>query len=466
MIRVWADDRPAGVLDRMSPRGATFACEPAAAPSDAVSLTMPVRVQSWDWPRGLHPIFEMNVPEGALKERLVRTFAKATGRFDELDLLAVVGRSQIGRLRYSGRDEIPTEEAPFQSVDEILGARRGGGLFEWLLERFARFSGLSGVQPKVLVRDPERRERGKTSSGASARRSSTLQGATHIVKWWDPTEYPELAANEFFCLRAAERMGLPVPPVELSASGDALVVERFDLDDGRYLGFEDFCVLNALNTADKYAGGYETRLFKRARAFLDPASAHHGLERLFQLVVACVAVRNGDAHLKNFGVLYPSVDGPAELAPAYDVVTTTAYLPGDQLALTLDGTTRWPEARRLLHLGQTRADLGAAKVQRIFERAADALADTAGELRGYFRACPTPEVGDLILRAWEAGIRDSLGLTRSFAAPHSAGPAVLAFLEANAGAYHGTLRALAGQLGLPDSTVAGAVRRLVARGSG
>ena len=40
------------------------------------------------------PIFEMNLPEGVLRERLRLAFAKATGTFDDFDLLGIVGRSQ------------------------------------------------------------------------------------------------------------------------------------------------------------------------------------------------------------------------------------------------------------------------------------------------------------------------------------------------------------------------------------
>ena len=151
MIRVWSDRIPAGVLDRLCGKGSTFAYDPVAAPDRAVSVTMPVRVSSWDTPYGLAPIFEMNLPEGALRARLMRRFAKATGRFDDVDFLGVVGRTQIGRLRYSALDAELDEEVPFQSIDEVLRARRGGELFDYLLDRFAAHSGLSGVQPKVLI---------------------------------------------------------------------------------------------------------------------------------------------------------------------------------------------------------------------------------------------------------------------------------------------------------------------------
>ena len=156
MIKVWTDAAEAGLLDRQRDRGSAFAYLPETLPQRAVSVTMPVRLPSWDVPFGLPPIFEMNLPEGALRERLRLAFAKATGTFDDFDLLAIVGRSQVGRIRYTGDKERLNEDVPFQSVDEILASRRDGDLFRYLIEKFASFSGISGVQPKILVRDVER----------------------------------------------------------------------------------------------------------------------------------------------------------------------------------------------------------------------------------------------------------------------------------------------------------------------
>lgn len=102
MLKVWTDAEPAGFLDRFGERGSAFAYLPRAVPRRAASVTMPVRLPSWDVPFGLAPIFDMNLPEGALRERLRLTFAKASGTFDELDLLTIVGRSQVGRVRYTG----------------------------------------------------------------------------------------------------------------------------------------------------------------------------------------------------------------------------------------------------------------------------------------------------------------------------------------------------------------------------
>src|SRR5438270_6441318 len=137
----------------------------------------------------------MNLPEGALKERLRLQFAKAIPEFDDLDLLNIVGSSQIGPLRYSQNEQMdPT--VPGQDLNEILTYQGVSDLFAHLLERFATYSGVSGVQPKVLVRDDK------------APHKLTHRSATHIVKTFNPGEYPELAANEFLCKAGAHVAGI------------------------------------------------------------------------------------------------------------------------------------------------------------------------------------------------------------------------------------------------------------------
>jgi serine/threonine-protein kinase HipA len=407
MIKVWTDAAEAGLLDRHAERGSTFTYLPGTPAGRAASVTMPVRLESWTVPFGLAPIFEMNLPEGALRERLRLAFAKATGRFDEFDLLSVVGRSQVGRIRYTGDHEQLHEDVPFQSVDEILERRRGGDLFRYLLEKFASFSGISGVQPKILVRD----EKAFAEMEHTGQRlSQSYKGATHIVKLWEPNEYPQLAANEFFCLTVARKCGLDVPPYRLAEDGMALVIDRFDLRmDGTYRGFEDFCALNARRTDEKYRGSYETSIMKRFGQFANSTHVVEDMEKLFTLIALNCALRNGDAHLKNFGIVYDDVQGEARLAPVYDVVTTSIYLPKDSLALSLNGTTKWPSAKDLRNLGETRTGAAPAKVRLIFERLDEAIRDTAKEVRSYIKQHPEfAELGRGMLQEWEQGSSASL----------------------------------------------------------
>ena len=406
MIKVWTDAADAGRLDRYGERGSTFAYLAGTPDRRAVSVTMPVRLPSWSVPFGLPPIFEMNLPEGFLRERLRLAFAKATGTFDEFDLLSVVGRSQVGRIRYTGDKEQLDEDVPFQSVDEILERKRGGDLYRYLLEKFLSFSGISGVQPKILVRDGEAFAQ---MQHTGHRLSESYKGATHIVKLGEPNEYPQLAANEYFCLSAARRCGLEVPPLRLSEDGTALVIDRFDLrPDGTYRGFEDFCALNARRTDEKYRGSYESSVMKRFAQFANSTHVNEDMEKLFRLIVLNCALRNGDAHLKNFGIVYDDVEGETRLAPCYDLVTTSVYLARDSLALTLNGSTNWPTAKQLRTLGETRAGTP-AKIRQMLDRIGKAIDDTAIEVRTYIDEHPEfAGIGQRMLEEWETGSRTSL----------------------------------------------------------
>src|SRR5256885_10860409 len=107
---------------------------------------------------------------------------------------------------------------------------------------------------------------------------------------------------------------------------------------------------------------------KVLQRFEPPPAVLADAEKLFTLIVLNCTLRNGDAHLKNFGIVYDDVLGEARLAPVYDLVTTAIYQPKDSLALTLNGTTLWPNNKTLRRLGETRMSGTPAKVHEIFER--------------------------------------------------------------------------------------------------
>lgn len=113
--------------------------------------------------------------------------------------------------------------------------------------------------------------------------------------------------------------------------------------------------------------------------------------------------------MKNFGIVYDDVPGEARLAPVFDLVTTAVYLPTDSMALTLNGTTRWPDAKTLRRLGETRTQGSPSIVRLILQRISDALSDTAIEVRAYITEHPDfREIGEGVLAAWEKGREHSL----------------------------------------------------------
>jgi len=312
----------------------TFGYDVENRPENAVSLTMPVRADQYDSMGGLLPLFEMNLPEGTLREHLRLRFAKVIPEFDDLHLLGIVGASQIGRLRYSTAESLDGS-VPGQSLEEILRYEGSADLFAHLLERYATHSGISGVQPKLLIRDLTPPDR------------LTVTGATHIVKSFDPSEYPELAANEHLCTLGAQAAGIRTVRTQISSNRRFLVVDRFDLvPDQGYVGVEDFCVLDGRRAHGRYDGSYEA-IARRIGDFVSPSALDTALEQFTLQVIYACAIGNGDAHLKNFSVIYRNPEDVVELAPAYDLVSTLPYLPRDTLALTLGGSKAFPDRARL-----------------------------------------------------------------------------------------------------------------------
>jgi serine/threonine-protein kinase HipA len=384
---VWTSGKTTGILAQEARRKYVFAYSAGAA--DAVSLTMPVRLEGWTTP-DLHPIFQMNIPEGALLEAIRRALAKIVGD-DDFSILQATGGNQIGRNRYT----LPGEEAPDgnrrpESLEELLTYPDTEELFHELIKRYALRSGVSGVQPKVLL---------------EAKQRNTLAGEGYIVKSWG-NEYPHLAANEFFCMTAARAAGLTVPDFHLAENGGLFVMRRFDRDpDGDPLGFEDMCSLQALGTSQKYRGTYE-RIAKSLKNFVSGQHLPEARRQFFATLVLSSMVRNGDAHLKNFGVLYPSPKGPVAIAPVYDIVTTTAYIKNDVPALSLEGTKKWWPRKILERFAIAYLDLPVRDTKEIISRVANAVMETRLEIPRYARNRPVfQEVGNRMMQEWEQGVK-------------------------------------------------------------
>ena len=389
-LAVWAADNRSGLLARGPRKECVFAYSPDAGADAQVSLTMPVRLESWV-SRDLHPVFQMNLPEGALLEAIRRAIAKVVGE-DDLSILRVTGGNQVGRNRFS----LPGDESPHiaetpESLDELLTYPDTRELFHELVARYALRSGISGVQPKVLL---EASQRGAlTSSG-------------YIVKSWG-TDYPCLAANEYFCMTAVKRAGLPTPEFFVSDNGGLFIMRRFDVSaGGTPIGFEDMCSLQALGTAQKYSGSYE-RVARSIRDYVSGDRLMEARERFFATLVLSVMVRNGDAHLKNFGVLYAKPGSSVELAPVYDVVTTTAYIINDVPALTLAGTKKWWPRKVLERFAVTHLLLPVKKISDTFTRASEAVMETRATIPAYISDHPEfREIGERMMGQWEQGVKE------------------------------------------------------------
>jgi len=399
VVDVFASSARVGTLARSDIEPDTFLFDYASGCTDgnAVSLTMPVIRDQYDSMGTLHPIFEMNLPEGLLRAKLEQMFSKVAPDFDALSMLQIIGKSQIGRLRYSAAGTA-LEQVPTQSVDALLSYQGAEDLFNDLLDRFAQYSGISGMQPKVLIR-----------AEVQPLARLTYQGATHIVKSFNPHEFHELAANEFFCMAASRHAGLPTANVQLSENRTMLVVERFDLRNGEYLGFEDFCVLSGMRAGGRYHSSYEA-LAERIEQYVSPEHYAESMAHYFGTVVLACVIRNGDAHLKNFGVLYDTPGAAVRLAPVYDMLSTKPYQPKDVLALALDGSKSYPTRKQLIQFGRQACKLSQGRVNTIMEQVVAGVTQAIADMKNYTEQHPDFENTAAHLRtAFDEGMESVTG---------------------------------------------------------
>lgn len=377
-----------------------FRYRDATPEQPAVALLMPAKAQL-TWQDGdLFAPMDQNLPEGDLFMRIRQLFPKRP--MTPMHLLALVGHNGIGRLGYRQPGAPERAPPPAMGKDALLKTRYSAEVFDDLVAAYlSTGAGIAGMQPKIMV--PDR---------------PTVPIPSLIVKAASPA-YPGLCANEFLCLSAARSAGIAVPGFALSDDGQMLVLDRFDMvtqADGRTerLGFEDIAALAGLRVRDvlsdrKYQGSYQ-RVAELLRQLGLPGD---NLHRFFAQVAFSVMVRNGDAHLKNFGVLYRGTHD-IWLAPMFDVVTTAIYTytryPGGPeledrtLALKLFAgrhqTRTYPTREELLDFG--RRICGVSQPARVLEAIAHALSDTLTQARGDDRV-PRPLL-DKMSAAWAEGL--------------------------------------------------------------
>lgn len=372
----------------------------AAPDQPAVALLMPPS-HRLTWQDGdLFAPMDQNLPEGDLFMRIRQFYPKRS--MSPMHLLALVGRNGIGRLGYRLPDSPELPPPPPIGKDSLLRTRYTPQVFDELVAAYlSTGAGIAGMQPKIMV--PDR---------------PTVPIPSLIVKAASPA-YPGLCANEFMCLSAARRAGIEVPGFALSDDGQMLVLDRFDMvthADGQTerLGFEDIAALAGLRVRDvlsdrKYQGSYQ-----RVAELLRQLQLHSdNLHRYFWQVAFSVMVRNGDAHLKNFGVLYRSAAN-IWLAPMFDVVTTAIYTytryPGGPeledrtLALKLlagrHSTKSYPTRHELLDFG--RRICGVSQPARVLEAIAQAMQETLLLVQGDERI-PAALLGKMRV-AWDEGL--------------------------------------------------------------
>jgi uncharacterized protein y4dM len=169
--------------------------------------------------------------------------------------------------------------------------------------------------------------------------------------------YPNLPVNEFAVMKLAGSIGIEVPDVKLYRRdqiddlGDgawvsdeevAYTIMRFDRTDNGRVHIEDFAqVLGRFGMSEsKYKSNVETVAGLAFRGY-----DHDSLQETIRRIVFNLLVGNGDAHLKNWSLIYPDRK-TAKLSPAYDLVSTATYPNHAELGLPFFGDERLEQISR------------------------------------------------------------------------------------------------------------------------
>jgi serine/threonine-protein kinase HipA len=278
----------------------------------------------------LPPFFSNLLPEGPMREYLAKQGGVKPER--EFFLLKLLGSDLPGALI--------VKKAQAQPIYLIQTRIKPKDVQEKALEKQVfRFS-LAGVQMKFSAIKEDH-------GGLTIPVNGT--GGHWIIKL--PSEkWNGVPENEYSMMQLARAAGLKVPEVMLVDTEEieglpkniihsqqfahSLAVKRFDRGEGEErIHIEDMAQVFGFYPRDKYKGvSYEN-----IAQLLWLEAGEESLLEYVRLLVFNLAIGNGDAHLKNWSLIYPGKKIP-ELAPAYDLVSTIAYINDPEMALSLSKT--------------------------------------------------------------------------------------------------------------------------------
>ena len=278
----------------------------------------------------LEPFFSNLLPEGALRDFVARQARVKTVR--EFALLDVLGRDLPGAVRAVPAGTAAPDDGAIKNAPSLL---RGTAPL--------RFS-LAGVQLKFSALKTQGKQSGLTIPVGG-------EGGEWIVKL-PSTNFPHVPENEYSIMTLARHVGIDVPEIELLGidrveglpegverlGETAFAIRRFDRTPDKRIHIEDFAQVFQVYPDDKYAGAS----YRNILTVLADAADDESIDQFIRRLTFSVLVGNGDMHLKNWSLIYPDGRNPI-LSPAYDLLSTVAYLPGELSALKFWRTREWQE---------------------------------------------------------------------------------------------------------------------------
>jgi serine/threonine-protein kinase HipA len=276
----------------------------------------------------IEPFFSNLLPEGTLRDYLARRAGVKAVR--EYQLLAQLGADLPGAVQV-----VPIGSGTFADVAED----ENGAAVQ--TRHALRFS-LAGVQLKFSASKNQGKGGGLTIPVNGS-------GGDWIVKL-PSARHPDVPENEFATMNLAAVLGIEVPETNLISidavdglpeginryGTSAYAIRRFDRSPEGAIHVEDFAQLFGVFADKKYDNASYRQILSVLAIETDESSIVEFVRRLTYSVL----IGNGDMHLKNWSLIYRDGRHPA-LSPAYDLVSTIAYIPEEDSALKFHRSRDW-----------------------------------------------------------------------------------------------------------------------------
>jgi len=328
---------------------------------NSISLSLPNSKKFYTYEYRFPPYFETFLPEGYLYEIFKNMLTKEYGYIDDYLIFSKLAPNIKSRVSF--KSDFSKMDFDFLDIENIV-ENDSSDTFKKLLDTFLNKNAISGVQPKTV---------------ALLKNKETLHIKEYIIKTWGE-EFPHLAENEYFCLKACQKAGIEIPNITLSKNKKFLIVENFIFKEGQTLGFEEILSLQDKNRDNKYDGSYE-QVAKSIYQFT--THKKESLAAYYKIVVMNYLLKNGDAHLKNFGLLFHDDFSHIWLSPAYDVVNTTSYIYQDKPALMMHGKKVWFNKESLVAFGIKYCLLTQKEAETIYETCVTAIKESIVDIESY-----------------------------------------------------------------------------------
>lgn len=354
---------------------------------NSISLSLPNTQKIYLYNYKFPPFLESFLPEGYLYEIFKNILSKQYGKTDDYLIFSLLSANIKSRLEF--KSDLQTSVTfPSLNIDEIL-ENDSKDTFGNLLQIFLNKNAISGVQPKTL---------------ALLKEKNKLDTKEYIIKTWGD-DYQDLALNEYFCLKAIQNAGVKTANIQLSKNNKFLIVEKFTLkNDGTFYGFEEILSLMGKNKESKYDGSYE-QIAKIIYSFA--TNKKESMTAFYKTVVMNYLLKNGDAHLKNFGLLFDDDFKNIFYSPVYDVVNTVVYIHKDKPALMLEGKKIWWTKDTLVKFGQTSCLLSLTEAKHCYQECFSALVWVIDEVDKYIQKNPNFIIGRKMLDSWKLSMNET-----------------------------------------------------------